>query len=100
MICNRPKPPSVMCCMTEGGNFSSVYSGFLLSMVSSVSAPTSSILTFLGSVRDTIMEITNTLATGLPAKMSLTIFGIPEKNSGTCVTPMPMAKLVAPIIRP
>ena len=36
------------------------------------------------------MEITNTPATGLPAKMSLTIFGIPEKNSGTCVTPMPM----------
>ena len=40
------------------------------------------------------MEITNMPATGLPAKMSLTIFGIPEKNSGTCVTPMPMAKLV------
>lgn len=55
----------------------------------------SSGLTFLGSASERIIATTNTPATGLPAKMSLTICGIPEKNSGTCVTPMPMAKLVA-----
>ncbi len=55
----------------------------------------SSPLTFFGSVRDRIIATTNTPATGLPAKMSLMICGMPEKNSGTCVTPMPMAKEVA-----
>ena len=52
-------------------------------------------MTFFGSVRDRTIATTNTPATGLFAKISLTSCGMPEKNSGTCVTPMPMAKEAA-----
>ena len=87
--------------MTEGGNFSSVYSGFLLSMVSSVSAPNmmvNRLTTFVMATRPTFwlkpMVVTTQAET----------MGLTKRRQYFAVRPrspsMQPPTITAPIIRP